>query len=495
MSVPERVLLLAQPMLFATAVVLYRALVIPTPAVTLMHPVAVALVIAVAALLVARIVTRSWVWSSLWASLFVVFTLREAIPTGVLAAFFVWWAILLVLRRATGRPPPSEQLARRAARASSIFAVAFLAVAVGSALAAFSSRPELTLPSYEATGSGGPNVYLILLDAYPRADTLQETFGIDNAAFVADLEELGFDVSDTARSNYNKTWLALGSMLSGAYVSDLLRSGQEVPEGDPAQIRWLRPLIDDGAFLDLAQDRGYRIRTVAPPITSAALLSADEYVDPGNLTEFEANFLWSSPWTLLLRDIAAPLFLASHEQSVKDGLAVTASMARQHESPQLVLAHIQSPHPPFVLHQPEAPAPEPMPCFPAECSLWQSTIGELTIELDEYRDALAAQLPALNMLVLHAVREITVADPGAVVVLFSDHGIRYSLEDTDEHFKAFLAARTPGVDELYPEDESTVNLLRRLAAAYWDVPLEPLPYRAWWSDWNATLDLSPYPFE
>ena len=72
-------------------------------------------------------------------------------------------------------------------------------------------------------------MYVILLDGYPRADTLQETFGIDNTAFTADLEDRGFTVSDGARANYNKTWLTLASMFNGSYVDRMLVDGQ-VPD-------------------------------------------------------------------------------------------------------------------------------------------------------------------------------------------------------------------------------------------------------------------------
>ena len=84
------------------------------------------------------------------------------------------------------------------------------------------------------------------------------------------------------------------------------------------------------------------------------------------------------------------------------------------------------------------------------------------------------------------------ADPDAVVVLWSDHGLRYSLSNTDEHFKSFLAARTPGADGLL-RDQSPVNLLREIFANYLGADSPALPYRAWLSDWDITLDLSPVP--
>jgi hypothetical protein len=390
-----------------------------------------------------------------------------------------------------GRRPPSRSLPQQGARASGIFSAAFLAVALANAgVAALPQAPGNT-PTYETRGTGGPNVYMLLLDGYPRSDTLSDTFGIDNSEYEHALRELGFDVASEATSNYNKTWLTLAALLNGAYVDDLIGSSR-LPVDDPAQVRWLQGLISDAAFLELFRDRGYRIRTIAPPITSSAILSADEVVESAIINEFESNLLWSSPWSPLFRSATAPLFLANHAESVVGGLRHAVRMARSRANPQLVFAHIHSPHPPFALHREGTPAPEPVKCFPAECSLWQSTVGELSLGLDEYRSQLYDQLAILNEATLNAVGTIVALDPEAVVVIFSDHGLRYSLDDTDEQFRSFLAARTPGVERLFPDDETAVNILRRFASAYWGADLNPLPPQTWWSDWNTTLDLSPY---
>jgi hypothetical protein len=437
------------------------------------------------------LLTRDRHWTAISASLFVLLTLSEALPAALLAAFVVWWAVIVISRRLLRRPPPSPSLPRHVARASGIFSVAFLAVALVNAVPAALGGSPASVPAYGSDGVGGPNVYMLLLDGYPRADTLVDRFGIDNSGFEADLQELGFDLASQATSNYNKTWLTLAAVLNGSYIDDLLGS-QRPPTDDAGQVRWLQRLISDAAFLRLFRERGYRIRTIAPPITSSAILSADEVVETAVLNEFEANLLWSSPWAVIFRGATAPMFLANHEASVMRGLREAVAMARNRDGPQLVIAHIHSPHPPFALHRSGDPAPAPVRCFPAECSLWQSTIGELSIDFGEYRDQLRDQLVILNEATLDAVQAVVEADPMAVVIVFSDHGLRYSLDDTDEQFRSFLAARTPGIDQLFPDDETAVNILRRFSSAYWGTGLAPLPARTWWSDWTTTLDLSPY---
>ena len=101
------------------------------------------------------------------------------------------------------------------------------------------------------------------------------------------------------------------------------------------------------------------------------------------------------------------------------------------------------------------------------------------------------QVKELNHLVIEAVTRISRADPAAVVVVLSDHGARYSLEDIPEHYRTLLAARTPGFSDLIAADESPVNLLRVLFEAYFDLDTPALPYEAWAADWRSFLPLRP----
>ncbi|MEX0709810.1 MAG: sulfatase-like hydrolase/transferase [Chloroflexota bacterium] len=491
MTRPERLLSIAQPLVFTAAVLLSRFAGIATTPGALIRPLIVGVAISGVTLVIARVLVRDWNWAALVSSLFILVTLREALPAGVLAGFVIWWLVIAFVRGRSGRRPLPAGTPAFVARASGIYSLAFLGIAAWGGWAASTSQPQVDIPAYSAPGVGGPNIYLLLLDGYPRADTLR-LFGIDNEPFIHSLEDVGFNVSDNARSNYNKTWLTMASFLNGAYIEDLL-VGDEIPADDAGQIRWLHSLMNEGSFIDLLRRRGYTIRTIPPPITSAALTAADDYVDNGHLTEFEASILWSSPWSTLFRDQVTPFFLSSVEATVTDGLATTVRFATtDRKTPQFVLSHVHSPHPPFALHAPGATAPAAMECFPATCSLWQSTIGELSISRDQYRAALTGQIQELDAAVLRVVRQMAEADPDAVIILMSDHGLRYSLEDRSEQFRSFLAVRSPGVESLFADDESPVNILRNAAAAYFGADLEALPYRAWWSDWAFTLRLTPF---
>ena len=495
MRTAERLLLIGQPILFALAVIAAEYTAVPTTIGGLVRPTLVVVAFAGMCLILAKVLTRSWALGALLSSALVLFTLREYVPALVIFAGLVSWPLLIGLRRIRRLPAPRSQIPRAMAGAAGIFsAVLLLVMGLGAVHAAVIGRPQMSIPHYVASGSGGPNIYVLLVDGYPRADTLQERFGIDNRPFTSALEEMGFSVANEARTNYNKTWLTLASALNGAYIEELI-GDQSLPSDAPSELRWLQALIAEAGVPKFLRDQGYAIRTIPPPYTSAVLTTADEVLDGGHLTEFEVKLIVSSPLTTIFRDQVAPFLYGGQAQGVIDGIDSTVRLAESRsQEPQFVLSHIHSPHPPFVL-RPSSSEPAPIPgCFP-RCSLWESRIENLGVSFEEYQDGLSLQIEALNGLLLRAIARITDADPNAVIILLSDHGTRYSPGDVAEHYRSFLAARTPGYESLFPRDESPVNIFRRLMAAYFGVDAEPLPYRAWGLDWAYNLRLTELPAE
>jgi hypothetical protein len=476
---------LASPFVVSAAVLLSRYTTVPTTPESTLRSFVVLMVVAAAVLLCASWALRSAALGAIAATAFMLFTLRELLPVLPLLAFLLWWPLLNILRRAAKRPPPARSMPLFIARATGIFGLVFLAMSTYSATAATIDRPPEIAEIAVDPLIAGPNIYVLLMDGYPRADTLDETFGIDNQPFLDDLEDLGFSISPDARSNYNKTWLTMASMLNGAYIDDMLGDAT-IPRDNASQIRWLHHWIDRAAILDVFREAGYRIRTIPSGFMSTGITTSDDFSPGPELNDFEARLLALSPWSSLNIDAIAEFLLSNHENGVLRALELTAAWADNPRAPQFVITHVHSPHLPFVFSEERG-----MPgCFPVACSLWHVTVEELEISLDEYRQALESQLDALNDRVLEAVGSITAADPEGIVVLMSDHGARYSLNDTAEHYRSFLASRTPDrSDPLFASDESSVNILRVLASAYLDVSLPRLPHETWSVNWYRVLEM------
>jgi len=84
----------------------------------------------------------------------------------------------------------------------------------------------------------------------------------------------------------------------------------------------------------------------------------------------------------------------------------------------------------------------------------------------EWVAGLRTNLGLLNSRLLEAVDAILAHSPDAVIVLFSDHGARYSLDDADEWYRTFLAARTPGHPKLFADEPSPAVILERVLESY-----------------------------
>lgn len=484
----EKILAAFQAVFFAWSAVFAMATDVVSVPEALVRPLVVAAVTALVVFGLALFATRSWTLAALLASGFMLFTVRQPAAGLALIALACWWLLIGFLRRRAGRPAPRPGLPRFVARAAGIFSIALVAVTGWNLFAEMSAGVATwERPSYTAEGSSGPNVYVLLVDGYPRADTLQETFDIDNGPFLAELEELGFAVSDEAQSNYNKTWLTLASMLNGEYIDRMLEG--PIVQDASIQMRWVARMIDGAATFDAFHERGYFIRSIPSPFTSTMITSADEVMDLGGMTELEIRLISHSPWAQIFRDQTLEFLSDTQRTAVQRSLDTTAELAEARgESPQLVISHVHSPHTPFVLH-PEGTQQRPAPaCQPTFCPFWNATIQELEMSQGEFREGLVLQIEELNRRLLATVRRIVEADPSAIVVLLSDHGIRYSLFDVDEHFRILLASRAPGGDALLSNDESPVNVLRSVLDRIGEeIPL--LEYERWDADWARMLDM------
>lgn len=194
-----------------------------------------------------------------------------------------------------------------------------------------------------------PNIYYIVLDAYPRADNLRELYGYDNGAFLEFLSSRGFFVADRATSNYSRTILSLPSSLNFAYLDPLVRRvGEETTNLKP-----LCRILEKNRARRLLSELGYRFVVLRSGFQNTDLKNADIYLTPGHRGEFEAALIRTtavSPvysWLLRVSERAADVERYNDRRRIRyafDTLPETA----EYDFPVFVFAHIIAPHPPFV---------------------------------------------------------------------------------------------------------------------------------------------------
>ncbi len=316
-----------------------------------------------------------------------------------------------------------------------------------------------------------PDIYLILLDGYPRADTLVRQFDYDNEPFLAEMRARGFTVAENSRSNYNATELTLASMFNASRVADLPAFAQR-SSSPQSQSRALTRSIAQGTVLDALRSTGYEIVTLPSDVSAPTLFGADRTEDSGHLTSFEYEILQEGLLPAIMPGPQRSWLTGQHRNRIEATFERLGAIAAERvDHPRFVFAHVMAPHAPIVFG-PDGALREGWPCFPVDCSIFYG--GQ------EYGDGILGpirdQLASINASVINAADEIQNGSKRPpVIVFFSDHGQRHDLDDPDEMLRSLFVSATPAQTGLFPDDVTPVNIVPRLLEAYAGVHLPLAP--------------------
>jgi hypothetical protein len=290
-------------------------------------------------------------------------------------------------------------------------------------------------PASPAAAQGTPPVYLVLLDGYPRFDTLA-ALEIDNRPFVNALARRGFDHYPDATSVHEWTHRTVASLIQGS------------PVGIPNSNGTMEDR--ESARRSLEFPDGYVI--VDAPVAHMAFRGG-EHVSAGGINDFEAHLIGLSVLGLPpARDWSVGMINESLRQHFEGSLDLLVQ-----QRPGNVFAHLMAPHPPLFY---AGGVPD---CWP-ECRLLEPTIASIDMSVEAWSAELQVHLRETNARILEAIDAVLRRNPDAVIVLFSDHGTRYG--DPGEQFNTFLAARTPGRPDLFRDEPHPHAILRLIEATY-----------------------------
>ena len=417
-----------------------------------LRPLIVAVVVAGGIELLLLLVIRRMGGASVLATLAVLLLTQHpmvAFMVGYLAfvALAGWWFVRV--RKVWARRPP-------AAVPVAIMSWSLLLVSVAAVLVTGSIPwTDIATQSHAERGASDrrlPSIFVILLDGYPRADTLAETYHYDNSPFLAQLHSLGFDLYPDSHTDYDQTRLSLVSMLSGDVEAGLRYAGVD-------QKREMRRLMSTAPALDELRLAGYELVTVRSPIVHVSGSGWDRIIDSGEVNDLEVVLLSRLRTGSLFRD----WILQQQRDRIVATLQSARSLASEHDE-LVALVHVLSPHPPF-LFAADGSAADPSSCWPT-CGLYSSSVDRHPLGLNGYVAAMAGQISALNQMVLDTVAQIIEADPKTVVVVMGDHGTRYSDGDQNERYANLFVARTPGHHSMFGVAPTPAALFHRLLATY-----------------------------
>jgi hypothetical protein len=330
---------------------------------------------------------------------------------------------------------------------------------------------------------GPPDIYYIVLDGLGRPDVLRQQYGEDVTPFLDRLRELGWVFPEKSRTNYSQTYPSLASALSGTYLDPVA-----AVMGDSRDRRALYDVMQHSGPIRALKRHGYRFRLFGSRTSVTRTHALADACDcrPAGLNEFENGLLTITPFRAL--PLYGPTY-GSHYRTVVSAFDRIAAMATD-GGPQLVLAHVILPHPPFVVDENGGPIVLGGPLVYGDGDHFAGT-------RESYRDGYTQQLRyTMRQLVAFAER-VDARRRAAIIVVHGDHGpgasySHRSLAETDvtERFPIFMGLRLGRPDAQVPADLSPVNVFRVIFNARFGGDFELLPHRSYYSTWAAPYQLT-----
>jgi hypothetical protein len=331
-----------------------------------------------------------------------------------------------------------------------------------------------------------PNLYHIILDGYGREDVLEEIYGIERplARF---LRERGFFVAARSHTSYPQTAAAVATALNFAPVHDLLEG---IEPGTQSRLP-LKRAIGHNRLVHSLHDVGYEIVEIPSDFSFVEIADADRRLAPAlHLTEFDHGLLMVSGisnLSLLAGKELGSLSSALHRRHLLYTLEALPRAAGV--GPTYVFAHLLAPHPPFVFRADGSPAASHRPYILADGDHWTARQRRYG---DDYVTGYREQILWLDEELRLALEEILERDPGAAILLHSDHGPGSHLHwedagasDLRERMAILFAVRWAGGDysSLYPTI-TPANGVRILLNHLFGAELPLIEDRVWFNTWE-----------
>ena len=259
-----------------------------------------------------------------------------------------------------------------------------------------------------------PNILIFLFDGYQRSDILKDYYGYDNAPFLRELGQLGFNTFNNSQSNFPKTTQSLNFILSRFSVNErieniaaqmqqkhyLFRSENETPE-----------------MLQLFEQHGYTLWTQNYLGRRHKDCGIYCFQVSAKLLYEETQYLKMTPLYAGLKLFYPGHYLGLVKSLNNDNFQSYRQYVRQNKSAlnaNLFISHAIIPHPPYIL-----------------TSLCELKADNLNFDLNElvYDDMntdYLEQISCSNKQMLSIAAEIIANDSQAIIIFASDHGWKYS---------------------------------------------------------------------
>jgi len=313
-----------------------------------------------------------------------------------------------------------------------------------------------------------PDIYHIVVDAFGRPDVLREQYGLDLSGFVERMQKRGFVFPERSVCNYPLSMASISSTVTMQYHDELIeRMGPDSLDKQP----YLRLLSEHRVARSL-QHHGYTFVTFASGWVGTDGMHSDiHHENTHGPTEFQQQVIRMTPLMPVFNYMIRDWVYGLHRDRILFAFDQIPELADD-ERPTYAMAHIMSPHEPFVFDSHGNPAQ-------TEGTL--ALIGDRFNHSPEaYRRLYAEQARFISKKIEEAAEAILQRSPQPpIIIIHADHGPSsrpgYDF-DPIERMPILNCYHLPGdgADKLY-STITPVNSFRLVLSHYLGADLELLP--------------------
>jgi hypothetical protein len=300
-----------------------------------------------------------------------------------------------------------------------------------------------------------PDVYYLLFDEYPGYKSLKDSFGFANDGFYSFLHQQQFRILPIT-SNYDNTLFSMSSILNMEYIERRYDTVKPVEHDYQTRINEIR----NGSVFSIFKSMGYGIRNYSIfDINDQAAVSDQNSFLPVHIQLLSDKILHNRlirtmNWLFITGKWSFnPLrkkYLYQHDNHNRDIEKMVRQLAAEKKtSPVFCYAHFMMPHGPYYTDSVGN-------YFNEEIIATQRWVGNKTLFL--------GYLQYTNTVIESLVDIISSNDPGAIIIIMSDHGKR-DIKNEDpaaaSRYNNICAVRFPdnNYEDLH-EKFSAVNFFR-----------------------------------
>ncbi len=318
------------------------------------------------------------------------------------------------------------------------------------------------------TTSYKPNILLIIVDAYPRADALKTIYNFDNSDFIQYLELKGFYCASQSMSNYQMTYLSLQSL----FGMKLIDNWNDILNQELLNEEMTYKFINNSYFIKFIKSLNYKYISFSPNMGDRDINKADYKINSNinySLNAFESVLVDYSPLAFFLNEDNH--FKIRRNKLLNQFSFLAGEKMKSLPEPYFLYAHIMAPHPPFVLNENGD--------FIKGKDKWKDRgdfdLREGILSIAEYKKYYIDSIKFANKKIKRIVENLMSLKSKPVIIIMSDHGSRMIFDVNDRFFVKeklfnFLSVYTPhkSAGKIFYKNVTPVNVFPVILNAYFN---------------------------